>query len=275
MLQLVQTKHSAPPRIVIHGGEKIGKSTLCSQIPGVAFMPTEEGLRGLDTLAIIDPDKAKKRYETYDEFEQALQWGEMNLNAYNALCIDSADWLEGLIHQKIMKDYGVQSMGEAAGGYGKGYEEAMTYWRNILLRLDRLNAKGKWIVLICHSKTVEYNDPMHDNYDIHEMKLHASKKGQGALTLLKEWADVIAFAAREKFVSKSEGSDKMKANETTRRMLHLEGNASFVAGNRYGLPPVIDLSWSAFMAALRPDLQQQQQQPQMQPMAPIPNHIPS
>jgi hypothetical protein len=38
-------------------------------------------------------------------------------------------------------------------------------------------------------------------------------------------------------------------------VLHLNAKPSFIAGNRYGLPDSIDLSWDALMGAMNPAAQ--------------------
>ena len=256
-----KTLHATPPRILIHGGEKVGKSTFASQCPDVIFLPTEEGLNGIDAQAIYDREAGKKRLETYEEFDQALKVLETQEHSFKAICIDSADWLETLIHNYICRQDGADTIDKAAGGYGRGYVKATGVWHDVLNRLDRLNAKGMTIILICHSKAVAFNDPMHEPYDIWQIKLHTSKSGNGSLEVVKEWADIIGFAAIEKFTSKSQSDEtKYRAVESGRRFLHLEGTASFLAGNRYSLPKQCDLNWGAFMQSFQQPNQQTQQE---------------
>lgn len=249
-IQIKPTKHASPPRVLIHGGEKVGKSTFASQANGALFLPTEEGLKGIEGQALVIDDKP--RLETYSEFNEALTYAESNLDAFETLIIDSADWLESLIHKQICEDDNVDSIELAAGGYGKGYTKATNMWRAILSRLDNINHQGKAIVLICHSKAVLFNDPLSEPYDKWQLKLHTSKSGNGSLEVLKEWADVIGFAEAEKFVRKTNSDDtKHRATVSGRRWLHLQETAGFIAGNRYNLPAKIELSWNAFMEAFQ------------------------
>lgn len=254
-IQIVKTKHASPPRLLVHGGEKVGKSSFAAQADGALFLPTEEGLKGLDANALVF--EGKPRLETFDEFDQALTYAEENLNDFETLVIDSADWLESLIHKKICEDHDVASIELAAGGYGKGYIEATNAWRWILQRLDAINHKGKGVILICHSKAVLFNDPLSEPYDKWQLKLHTSKAGNGSLEVLKEWADVIGFAEAEKFVRKTNSDEtKHRVNTSGRRWLHLQETAGFIAGNRYGLPAKIELSWTAFMDAFNESVNQ-------------------
>jgi hypothetical protein len=172
--------------------------------------------------------------------------------------LDSADWLEHLIHKKICKDDNVKTIELAAGGYGKGYTLATNYWREILKLLNYLNTEKNMIVgIICHSVVVPFNDPMHEPYDRFEMKLHQPKKTTGAKDLLCEWADIIGFANKKVYISKK-GSDKKGQGGVARatdlgetNKLHLVGTPAYVAGNRYSLPDVIDLNWNSFSSALK------------------------
>lgn len=238
--------------MVIHGGEKVGKSTFCNQAPRPLFLPTEEGLKGMDARAATFD--GKQRLESWGEFDAALTYAETHPNDYDTLVIDSGDWLEMLIHSNIAATYKKTNIAEAAGGYGKGYLEALEYWKNILMRLDRVNKMGKFIIIICHSKATLFNDPASEPYDMWTIKLHNTKNQTGSLELLKEWADIIAFANVQTFVTETvttagqDANKKHRANTTGKRELHLENNKAFLAGNRYGMKGSCDLTWAAFMS---------------------------
>lgn len=252
-ISVQSTKHSTPPRKVIYGGEKVGKSTYAAQAPNPWFLPTEQGLSGLDAQMIVandDEGNPKNRLETFGEFDAALTFCENNLDKFETLVIDSVDWLESLIHAQIVANDKYNNMAEACGGYGKAYLEAENWFRYILARLDRINQQGKMIILIGHAKAVTFNDPLSEPYDIWEPKLHTTKKGTGMLEVMKEWADIIGFAEKEKRVRTTKADEtKGRAVDMNKRSLHLESTAGFIAGNRYGLPPKIDLTMAAFMDA--------------------------
>ncbi|MEY5061318.1 MAG: hypothetical protein RIS45_1239, partial [Planctomycetota bacterium] len=83
-----------------------------------------------------------------------------------------------------------------------------------------------------------------EEIDAHRLKMHKN----GAL-FWAEWSDAILFAGHE--LTRAVGSDAIIS--TGRRVLHTSPHPQFVylAGNRYGLPPVLDLSWHALDQALR------------------------
>ena len=101
------------------------------------------------------------------------------------------------------------------------------------------------------------NDPETEPYDSWKMKLHSPRSGQGAMELMNEWADVIGFACKKTLTVKRQASDSAGYRGTTthERQLHLEGTPAYLAGNRYGLPATVKLSWNAFQEAFNQSTQ--------------------
>lgn len=243
---IAPTRHATPPRILLHGGEKVGKSTFFSQAPAPIFIRTEDGLNGIETNAF-------PLASSYNDAIGALAELARSDHEFKTVIIDSADWLERLIHEKVCKDDNVKTIELAGGGYGKGYGIALGNWREVLRALDYLNKqKGMIVGIICHSNVVPFNDPEHEPYDRFEMKLHQPKKGTGARDLLMEWADVIGFASPKIYVGKKKDSEVIRGKASGEsNKLNLIGSPAFAAGNRYGLPAQINLNWEEFNNALK------------------------
>ncbi len=79
--------------------------------------------------------------------------------------IDSLDWLERLVWDKLCEQYAVPSIEKVDGGYARGYMHALTLWREVLDHLNVLRAAGMVIVLIAHSKVERFEDPESSSYD--------------------------------------------------------------------------------------------------------------
>lgn len=240
------TKHATPFRAIIHGLPGIGKSSMAAGAKNAIFIQTEDGLNGIDAQAF-------PLCESYQDVLDCLRALCEEDHPFETVVIDSADWLETFIHRHVCEVENVTSIEKAAGGYGKGYLEANNHWRNILNALDYLNRKKKMaVILICHTRVVQFNDPLHEPYDKYEMKLHSPKSGNGSNNMLVEWADIIGFCDQEKFVSNKGTSDK-KINRATlngERFIHLVGSPAFVAKNRFGLPEKLPLNYEVFEQAL-------------------------
>ena len=241
-----KTKHASPPRILIHGQEKSGKSTWASQSPNPIFIRTEDGLNGIDANAFPLATK-------YNEVREALLALITQPHDFKTVVIDSADWLERIIHDQICTNENVKTLAKAGGGYGNGYLIAMSYWKEVLTMLDDLNKRlGMIVIVICHSAITTINDPETESYDVATLKLHSPKKGTGASDLFAEWADVIGYAKRPIIVTKNDSGDHKAIDSGTNVMneLVIGKTATCVSGNRYSLPSKIPLTWQAFEQAM-------------------------
>lgn len=225
-----------PPRIVISGTEKIGKTTFAAGAPSPIFVQTEEGA---DQIGVARFPLAR----TLDDVSRRLKQVRDDEHAFETLVIDSLDWLERLVHARVAADRGVPSIESI--GYGKGYVDAVALWSKILETLDEIRQRRTMaIVLIAHTEIKRYDDPSTESYDRFQLKLH---KSAGAI--VTEWCDALLFACQDTRVKKEDvgfDAEKKKGITSGKRVIRCVGAPAWVAGNRYGLPETIDLSWSAF-----------------------------
>lgn len=248
-MQIIKGKRFQPPRILIHGPEKIGKSTFGASAPSPIFVQTENGLDaiGADRFPVAN---------TLDDVLAGLQFVADGDHDYATVCIDSMDWLEQLIYERVCKDSGVKSVELAAGGYGKGYVEANNWMRYILLdMLEPLRSKRNMaIILISHSKIERIEEPGASSYDRYAPRLH-----KHALATVCEWVDVIGFATRKARVEKEETRGKVRniakpvGKGGGERILRVVSDPAWVAGNRFDIQEDLPLSWDALAAVLMPE----------------------
>ncbi len=226
-LSLQQIKHK-PPRILIYGPPKVGKSTFGSLAPNPVFIQTEDGLDAIDAPA----------FPLCQSFTQVLQYfGELatETHDYKTLVVDSTDWLERLIHAQVAKEKNVKSLEDI--GYGKGYLFALDLWRQYIDCLNYLrDEKGMMIIQIAHGHIKRFENPETDSYDRYQIKMHDK-----ASALLMEHSDIILFANHVVGVKKEqEGfSKRARAIGSGDRVLFTEERPAFIAGNRFGLPAEI------------------------------------
>jgi len=242
LANITSTRTPKPPKVLVYGSIKVGKSTFAAGAPSPIFIRTEDGLDAIDVPA----------------FPLASSWADV-LDAVGALAeeehefktvvLDSADWAEPLCWAAVSRAGGVESIEEYGKGYGKGYVEAGKYWRDLLDGLDWLrNHRQMGVIIICHDEVRRVEPPDGDVYDCAGLKLH-----KRASALVAEWADVIGYA-RIKHAIKVEDLEFKKKHKRAvgmgARLLTVGQNPAYLSGNRYGLPDDLDLSWDAFEAAL-------------------------
>jgi hypothetical protein len=231
-----------PPRVVIYGPHGIGKTTFGASAPGSVILPIEKGLAGI---------RAKKfpLAKSYPEVISAINTLLTTEHPYQALVVDSLDWLEPLVWEYTAFRGNKENIEDF--GYGKGFKLADEHWRTVLDGLTALQEKGIVVICIAHAAIKRFDAPDTDAYDRYQIKLH-----DRAAALVNEWADVIGFAHLETVtVTKGEGTAKStKGQSSGARVLSVEERPAYQAKNRYGMPAEIPFpkvgAWDVFASAV-------------------------
>lgn len=226
-LSLEKRTHK-PPRILIYGPPKMGKSTFASLAPAPVFIQTEDGLDAIDVPAF-------PLAQSFGDVLNAIEQLATQEHDRQTVVMDSADWLERLIHNQVCKEQNVKSLESI--GYGKGYVFAIDMWRQYIDATNYLRDNKNMVVInIAHSQIKRFENPETDAYDRYQIKMHDK-----ASALLMENSDVILFVNEQVNITKSqEGfSKRVRAIGEGERVLYTESRPSFVAGNRFSLPAEI------------------------------------
>lgn len=213
-------------RVVIHGVEGIGKSTLASKFPAAVVLDTEDGTNHLDV--------ARVTVSSWADLEGALHEFARDKQGFATVVIDSIDWAERLLVDHLLRKAGKRSIEDF--GFGKGYTMVAEAMGRVLAVCDTLVNAGMNVVLVGHTTVKRTSPPdMDEGYDRYELKLTKQ-----TAPLVKEWADCILFANyRTKLVPGEDGRTRAKGGKE--RVLHTERTAAFDAKNRYGLPPELPM----------------------------------
>ena len=170
-----------PPRIIVHGEAAVGKTYLASQTRNPIMLDVEDGLGKIQ----MDHIPCK----TYSDVMSNLDELYNEKHEYKTVCVDSLDWFERLLWDKVCEDNSWKSIDQPS--YGKGYAETLRYWGEYVEKLNRLRDKGMMIFQICHSEVRKVEDPRIEAYDRYSLKLH--KK---AAALLLEHSDACFLRLR-------------------------------------------------------------------------------
>jgi len=246
LAQVHRGRTPRPPRLLIYGTPGIGKSTFGSQAPNPVFVPTEDGLDEIDA--------AKFPLATaFDDVLTAFAELRTQPHDFETVVLDSLDWLERLIWNRVCNEFGVKSIEKADGGYARGYTHALVHWHEVIDQLNLLRSqRGMVVVLIAHAKVERFEDPESSPYDRYSPRLH-----KHAASLVTEWCDAVLFATRRvRTQSEDAGFGRKRTiahaigKDGGERILRTVGGPSCVAKNRYGLTEELPLSWAAFVAAM-------------------------
>lgn len=240
-----------PPRLLIYGPEKIGKTSLAAEFPDPVFLRIECGpsegleLHGWDI-------------GNYAEFLEAIGVLYSDDHDFKTVVIDSTSSLESrVIWPEVCR------LGDGVGhiedfGFGKGYKLAIPIWEQALSALNDLRTdKGMSVVLLGHSLTKNFGDPETQSYSMFDVALQDAEKVSAAARIKREM-DAILFIKKDVTVEKEDPKNKHnnrvigKGGST--RWIHTEGRPAFVAGNRYSMPEKILYRKGEGFTALAPHI---------------------
>lgn len=225
----------APLCVVLYGMEGVGKSTFAADAPNAIFLGAEDGTAHLDIARFPVP-------ATWEECIDALDVLRDDAHDYKSVVLDTADWIEPLIHDYVCREGGKKSIEDF--GYGKGYAAALDSWRELTKKLDALRAHGMHVIVLAHAQVKTFRNPVGDDYDRYELKLHGK-----ASSLLKEWANAVLFANYKTYTREKDG--RVRAMGDGSRVVFTEHRPAWDAKNRYGLPHELPLSWADFEQGAR------------------------
>lgn len=234
MSKLKKLKADKPPRILIYGAPKIGKTTLASEFPNPVFIQIEDGENTNSSPEGWNRDDIRNFGDILGAM-QALYEGE---HSYCTLVVDSLSELQKMIYEETCArgdDKGNAKQRIEDFGYGKGYINALNVWQDFLDVLNALRIeRGMTIVLIAHAKVDRFDDPETVSYHRYEIDLH-----DRAQKLLEREMDAILLIKKDVSVKEEDaGPNKKRAHADggSNRFIYCEGKPSYVAGSRLGIP---------------------------------------
>lgn len=241
LLQSVITNvESRPRRMLVYGTAGIGKSTFATNAPNPIAIQTEDGLGEIDCHKFPVA-------QSFDQVLEAINSLYVEDHSYQTVVLDSLDWLERLIWEKVCENRQVANIEDI--GYGKGYAFALSHWRDVLEGLAALReAKGMTIILIAHAKIERFENPETDAYDRYMPRLHKT-----ASALISEWCDEVLFATyriHTKTVDEGFNKKRVQGLGDGERVLRTSERPSHLAKNRLGLPDELPLAWATFAECL-------------------------
>lgn len=235
-----------PPRLVIYGKPKVGKSTIVSQAEKPLTICFEDGIKNIKTNSYLVKD--------YTEFKKLIQELIDLEHEYKTLNLDSLTFLEKMMHEYICAENNASSISKVGGGFGNGYIVASEEMYKLLGKLDELCRKKRMTInILGHQVVAEDVNSMGDDY-----KISRFEGNKHIVPLLERWADGI-LCMSEKVYTKTEekgfGESTTKAVAKEDVVLICGGAPGVLAKSRYDLPNEIPVTkengWNDLMENIK------------------------
>ena len=238
-----------PPRVLIYGPEKGGKTTLANEFPNSVFLQTEEGT---GTLKLDSFGKLQSFAEVMDAITALYQED----HKFKNVVVDSVTALQPLIWAETGErgdEKGAKKKRIEDFGYGKGHSYALIVWQEFMEGIMALRRdKGMGVILIAHSKIERFDDPETVAYSRYEIDLQNLTRD-----FLKRETDAIILLKPDVTIQVEEqGFNKKRARGDGGRnvWMNTSSRPAYAAGNRYDLPEKILYERGKGYAALAPYL---------------------
>lgn len=229
------------PRITIYGKQGIGKSTLASQFPEPLFLLTEKN-------AVV----GSKKLGIYSSYEQI--WYDINelLETedlpYKTIIIDSVSNLDELVKTRTLDKSPLigadkrkpETLAEAWGGYGAGFERCASLHRVLKSKLDQFQEKGITVIYIAHREIRTYKSPDEEDYNIWSISMNGDK----SRAVYIDDVDAVFYCHNKSYVTTTE-SKRNIIKSTGNHIISAYSNEAYVSKNRFNIKEDIQMSFEA------------------------------
>jgi len=235
--RITEGKQQREPRVLIYGGDGVGKTRFAAGAPDPFFLDVNKGSLAYDVKRAIP--------ETWPEVLEWIGAVEKGSIKCKSLVLDSLGDLEHLGNAEFFPGTTIDKWD---GGYGRGETFAITRWRELLGALERVWLSGKAIVFVGHMQVKHFDDPTGPGFDRFGVAMREKIAG-----LIRGWSDYVFFAREE--VSQQKVGGDVKAVTSGIRWIHTQRSPAFDAKSRGTtlFPERVLLSWDEFAKARAAD----------------------
>lgn len=257
-LNQVKKAHPQAPVVTIIGFPGVGKSTLAATFPSPIFVQAENATSVFETwpedkqpafFPELPPPSAKRKARPSEILLDQLRELATADHPYKTVVVDAVTTLNMLFESEVIEFDGNEeatNIGEAAGGYGKGYLAVANLHAKVRSACEHLRKRGIAVVFLAHSGIAKIkNRPDVEAYATWTLDMHEASRRIYIAT-----SDAVLYLKSREFVM---GSDKDKKGNirsygkmttTGERVLIAasEGTIGYVdAKNRYRIPQELDV----------------------------------
>lgn len=240
--KITKGKIQKAPRVLIYGQAGVGKSSFAADWPDVLFIDVEKRTEHLDVNRV--------EVDSWDEIMGVMRElynlaKEEKKTPYKTLVIDTVDHAEHLLFAKLCKEDAKETIDDVGGGYGRGYNLALSHWTKLVSGLEALRGVGITCLLVAHGHVKTFKNPEGEDFDRYTLKMNVK-----AADYIREKMDAVGFASWQDVAHRKKGDTKAKAVTTGKRLLRFKHSAAYESKPGLNLPDEIPLSYTAFQEAL-------------------------
>lgn len=260
MSYLTQAKKAQPqaPVLTVVGFPGVGKSTLAATFPNPIFVQAENATSVFETwdherqptfFPELPAPSAKRQVRPSDVLLDQLRELATADHDFKTVVVDAVTTLNMLFEAEVI-EFDINNpdnIGEAAGGFGKGYLAVAGLHAKVRNACEHLRRKGIAVVFLAHSGINKVkNRPDVEAYSTWSLDMHEASR-----RIYVNTSDAVLYLKSREFVM---GSDKDKKGNvktfgkmtnTGERVLITasEGTIGYVdAKNRYRIPQELDVA---------------------------------
>lgn len=218
LAELVKKPTVKPPMLTIVGSPGTGKSSLAGLFPNPIFIQTEDA----ETVFESWEDDVKPSFlpkiirsnftnqtaprRTSDHIKSQLRMILEDEHDFETLIIDSVTSLNTLFEDEVCKEYNVDNVGDAAGGFFKGFKVVSRMHADIKQFCEAIQKKrGMTIILLAHTGIERMKQsPDTDEYSFFTLDMY-----KDSVPVYTNLVDGVFYLKKEEFVS---GVEKNKKN---------------------------------------------------------------
>lgn len=259
MSYLEQAKKATPqaPVITIVGFPGVGKSTLAATFPDSIFIQAENATSVFETwdednqpafFPELPAANSKRNQKPSEVLLAQLRELATAEHPFKTVVIDAVTTLHTLLENEVIEfdPNGASNIGEAAGGFNKGYLQVAALHSKIRNACEHLRKRGMAVIFLAHSGIAKVkNRPDAADYATWSLDMHEASRKIYVAT-----SDAVLYLKSREFIM---GHEENKKGQTTKygrvtntgeRVLiaSSDGMIGYVdAKNRYKLPEEMDV----------------------------------